>query len=112
MKKVIIAGLSALALTALATSCTSVTPGYGGGFLGIGSGACAAISNDGNVSGSKVGTAEAKFLFGAIPLSNDGDITLATAMKNGKITKINSIETKKVNFLNILVTKTTIVTGE
>lgn len=103
----------------MATACTTVTPGWGdskGALISIngktGSEFVGNLNENGTVASSKVGTASASFLFGAIPVSNGGDITLASAMQNGGITKVNTVETKTVNYLNIIVTKTTIVTGE
>lgn len=120
MKK-LIGTVAAAAVVLMASSCTTVTPGWGdsNGFTLIsfggktGSEFVANLTENGAaISSTKIGEASSSFLFGAIPLTNGGDITLATAMKNGEITKVNTVETKTVNYLNIIIKKTTIVSGE
>lgn len=59
----------------------------------------------------KIGKAGSTFLFGFIALSNGGDITVAKAMQNGGIKKINTVETK-TTYYPFVFTRTTIVTGE
>ncbi|MCR4734370.1 MAG: TRL-like family protein [Treponema sp.] len=100
MKKVILSILAAFAVTAIATSCTTISPGYGFGSQAVVPG----------VAMKKTGEASGKFLFGMLPLPS-ADTSIATAAKNGGITKIATIDTK-VYRLGPLVTKTTIVTGE
>lgn len=98
MKKVIVSTLAALALTVAATSCTTVEP----------------VCATGNAVGSKVGEAETFYLFGALPLpfdqTDNGGIKAACA--NGKITKVSTVDIKTFNLLNLIVKKTTVVTGE
>ena len=101
MKKIILSLLAALAVSVIATSCTTITPGYGFGTSAVYAGA----------SMKKTGEASGQFLFGWIPMTS-ADISVSTAAKNGGITKIATVDTKTYNLLNILVTKTTIVTGE
>ena len=60
-------------------------------------------------AGTKVGTAKATMVLG---LYFDQDASVATAAKNGGITKISTIDVKQKNVLNIIVTYETIVTGE
>lgn len=110
-----------VALAALAfTSCTTVTPGWGNvnNFSGLDDvlnnvRGDKYISNIGNesVSSEKIGKAGSTFLFGFIALSNGGDITVAKAMQNGGIKKINTVETK-TTYYPFIFTRTTIVTGE
>jgi hypothetical protein len=63
-----------------------------------------------NPIGSKVGTAKATGYFGI--LFFDQDASIQTAAKNGKITKISTVDIKSTSVLNIIVTYETIVTGE
>jgi len=121
MKKVM-GVIAAAAVALMATACTSVTPGWGDcsktALINLGSTSCGSeyvsnlTENGAAISSTKIGTSSATFLFGAIPLTNNGDITLSSAMKNGEITKVNTVETKKTNYFNIVVVKTTIVSGE
>lgn len=98
MKKVIVSTLAALALAVAATSCTTVEP----------------VCATGNTVGSKVGEATTFYLGGMLPLpfdqSENGGIKAAAAA--GKITKISTVDVKTYNLLNLIVKKTTIVTGE
>ena len=103
MKKLLTSILAAVALCFAATSCVTVTPGYG--VLGTG-----AVTP--GVSMKKKGEASARFLFGAIPMGN-ADYSVSKAAENGGIKKIATVDTKTVVFDGIIfVTKTTIVTGE
>lgn len=112
---------SMVALAALAfTSCTTVTPGWGNvnNFSGLDDvlnnvRGDKYISNIGNesVSSEKIGKAGSVFVFGLIPVSHGGDITVAKAMKNGDIKKINTVETI-TTYYPFVFTRTTIVTGE
>lgn len=101
MKKIVTVIIAALALSFFASGCTTISPGYG--FAGN-----AVISA---AEMEKTGESSATFLFGGIPLG-DGDMSLATAMKNGDISKIATVDTKTFSVLGIIVTKTTIVTGK
>jgi len=117
MKK-IFAIAASVALALATTGCMTVTPGWGnGGILGSlgGQGSRYVSSLNENTTAiacEKQGESTAQFLFGAIPLTHMGDITVATAAKNGGIKKIATIETKKTSILGIIVTYTTVVTGE
>ena len=91
----------ALFIAAVITSCTSVTPGYG-----IGSDAIVP-----DVAMEKTGEASGTFLFGCIPLPY-ADISLATAAANGDIKRIATVDTRTYSILGVIVTKTTIVTGD
>ena len=62
-----------------------------------------------NPIGDKVGQATATGYFG---LFFDADASIRTAAKNGGITKISTVDIKTTNALNIIITYTTIVTGE
>lgn len=63
-----------------------------------------------NPVGSKVGTAKATGFLGI--LFFDQDASIATAAKNGGISKISTVDIKHTNLLNLIVTYETIVTGE
>ena len=95
MKK-IFALIAAVVLAALAvTGCTSVAP------------LCATS----NAVGSKVGTTTSTWILGIpIPLSNDNGIQ--TAAKNGKISKISTVDVKVYYVGGFYVKLTTVVTGE
>lgn len=94
MKKLVVSALAAIALAAVATSCTTVNPGIVG-----------------NASIAKHGESTGLFLFRYIPLPS-ADISIETAAKNGGITKVATVDYKEHSILGIIVTKTTIVTGE
>ena len=105
MKKLhssLVAALLALGISAVATGCTTIAPGYG-----IGS---SAVISDATME--KTGAASATFLFGVIPLG-EADCSLATAASNGGITKVATVDTMThYSVLGIVVTRTTLVTGE
>ena len=105
MKKLLILLLSTLFICGIATlsiGCTTIQPGSGIGSNVVISGALM----------EKTGEAEAAFLFGLIPLG-DCDCSLASAASDGGITKIATVDTRwHASFLGIVVTRTTIVTGE
>lgn len=101
MKKLVVSALAAIALAAVATSCTTVKPGYGFGGTPVYTGS----------SIQKTGEATGMLLFGHLPLL-DADYSVSTAAKNGGITKVHTIDTKTYSILHIVVWKTTIVTGE
>ena len=64
-----------------------------------------------NELGSKVCEANAKFLFGVLPLSFNMDLGIQKAAQNGGITKISTVDVKaKQGFL--VTTVLTVVTGE
>ena len=64
----------------------------------------------GSASIQKVGTAEGKLILG---LFGDVDAGIATAAKNGGITKIASVDVKVQNMMmGLVITYTTTVTGE
>lgn len=101
MKKLIISVVVASVFALMLTSCASVAPGYG--LLGTG----AVVPG---VSMEKKGEATADFLLGFIPLKG-ADCSVSKAAENGGITKIATIDSKKVNSI-FVIKKTTIVTGE
>lgn len=68
------------------------------------------VNATGNPVGNKVGQATATGYLGV--LFFDADASIRTAAKNGGITKISTVDIKSTNFLNIITTYTTIVTGE
>lgn len=98
MKKVIISTLAAAALALAATSCVTVDP----------------VGATGNPVGSKEGRAETMYLFGMLPVPLDSSANggVKAAAANGGITKISTIDVETNNLLNLIVKKTTIVTGE
>lgn len=63
-----------------------------------------------NTVGSKVGRAKATGYLGVLFFNQDASIQKAA--KNGKITKISTVDIRSTNILNIVVTYETIVTGE
>jgi len=68
------------------------------------------VSATGNDLGSKVGTASGTcFLY---QLCFGADASVATAAKNGGITKISTVDLTTKNVLGIIVTYTCTVTGE
>ena len=94
MKKIAIAALAALALAT--TACTTIVPVH---------------SDAGASTNAKVGEASGNFLFGYLPLTS-ADISIATAAKNGGVTRIATVDSKTYSLLGIWVVRTTIVTGE
>lgn len=98
MKKVIVSTLAAAVLALAATSCVTTDP-------------CSATAN---TIGSKVGEATTTYLFGALPFPfNQGENGgIAAAAKAGEITKVSTVDVKTFNLLNLIVKKTTVVTGE
>jgi hypothetical protein len=64
-----------------------------------------------NTVGSKVGEASGQLLLGGA-FGGDADYSLQTAAKNGGITKVATVDMRVKNVLGIIVTYTTIVTGE
>ena len=65
-----------------------------------------------NKVGSKVGEASAQFLFGYLPLG-DGDFSLKTAASKAGITEIGTVDYRvEWPLVPIIITLTTVVTGE
>ena len=95
MKKMM-AALAAIALAAIMAGCTTVSP----------------IGATGNSLGSKVGEASTTFICRAIPIPLTSDGGIAKAAKNGKITKISTVDQKVYDILGIYTFVTTVVTGE
>lgn len=62
-----------------------------------------------NPIGSKVGTARA---FNVGGLWTEGDYSIRTAAKNGKITKISTVDIQKSQYCGFIYIFETIVTGE
>jgi hypothetical protein len=91
MKKVILFSFVALAMT----SCAITLP-------------VAATSNSVK-DADKTGISKATMLFGVLPLG--GDASVISAARNGGIDKIATVDMTTTNFLNILVTYETKVTG-
>ena len=85
-----------LAIGFLFTACTTISPSYG-------------IATD--ARSEKRGEASGTFLFGIIPFPS-ADISVATAAENGGIKRIATLDTKTTSIFGIIVTKTTIVTGD
>ncbi len=63
-----------------------------------------------NAVGSKVGKASATVYLNV--LAFDQDASIRTAAKNGGISKISTVDVKFSNFLGLIQTYETIVTGE
>ena len=101
MKKALSAVLASLALAVMAASCTTVAPGYGLAGQAVVPGATI----------SKTGEASGGYLFGFLPVMS-ADNSVSAAARNGGITKIATVDSKKVSYLGIWVVRTTIVTGE
>jgi hypothetical protein len=92
MKKVFLSISAAL----LIMSCSITTP-------------VAATSNE---VGSKVGISKTNGLFDFF-FFDGGDASIATAAKNGKISKISTVDfRKKIKFFGIIVSHETMITGE
>lgn len=83
-----------LAVVAMMSSCSLTLP----------------VTATSNPVGNKVGTATATGFLGI--LFFNADASIRTAAKNGGITKISTVDIKKGNVLNLIVTYETIVTGE
>jgi len=94
MKKVIVS-LAAVAMAVAAMSCTTISPRM--------------VTS--NTVGSKTGQASGMLLFGVLPLTS-ADWSLSTACRSAGITKVATVDTKVNSILGIIVTNTTIVTGE
>lgn len=62
-----------------------------------------------NAMGSKVGTAQAKNILGAVAI---GDASVETAAKSAGITRISHVDNKKTSILGIYSTYTVYVYGE
>ena len=101
MKKLFFALLSAFVVSIFSVACTTIQPGYGFGSNAVISGA----------NMEKTGKASGIFLFGIVPFPR-ADVSMSTAAENGGITKIATIDTKTTSFLGLIVSRTTIVTGE
>lgn len=82
-----------LAVVAMMSSCALTLP----------------VAATSNPVGNKVGEAKAT---GFLGLFFNADASIRTAAKNGGITKISTVDIKQGNILNLIVTYTTIVTGE
>jgi hypothetical protein len=68
------------------------------------------ITATGNPMGPKVGKASDKIYFGLFGDASDANIPAAA--RNGKITKISTVDVQVENFLHIVQTVTCVVTGE
>ncbi|MBK9285863.1 MAG: hypothetical protein IPM51_16330 [Sphingobacteriaceae bacterium] len=62
-----------------------------------------------NTLGKKVGEAKATIVFGLV---FGGDYSVQTAMKNGGLTKCSTVDVKTINYLNAVIIKKCIVTGD
>ncbi|WP_154859425.1 TRL-like family protein [Cyclobacterium xiamenense] len=85
---------ASLAIVAMMSSCSLTLP----------------VTATSNPIGEKVGTAKATGYLGA--LFFDADASIRTAAKNGGISEISTVDIKKGNLLNLIVTYETIVTGK
>ena len=106
MKK-LVKTLCAVAIAVSLTSCGVIGTVAGNGMIYTDMTQGEAVT--GNTLGSKVGTAEAKNLLGAVVI---GDASIQTAAKSAGIKKISHVDSKKTTILGIYTTHTTIVYGE
>ena len=83
-----------LTLAAMVSSCALTLP----------------VNATSNPVGSKVGTAKATGFLGV--LFFDQDASIQSAAKQGRITRISTVDIKQTSILGIVVTFETIVTGE
>ncbi len=90
MKNLLIAGIMAFALT----SCVISMP--------------TAVTSNWDGESSKEGTASATFLFGAIPIGFDIDISTEAAARNGGIREIHSVNTTYKNYFIVSFVETTV----
>lgn len=86
--------ISILSLFAILASCSITLP----------------ISASSNPLGTKRGQSTGTCYLGA--LCFDVDASIQTAAKNAGITKISTVDLKTTNMLGIIITYTTVVTGE
>lgn len=95
MKKIKLTTISMFAIAAtILSSCSITLP----------------VTATSNTVGSKVGRSTATGYLGIIFL--DADASIRSAAKQGGITKISTVDIKASNFLNIITSYETIVTGE
>jgi len=92
MKKILFGSVLAIALTL--ASCATTLP----------------LTATSNPLGSKIGEASVSYLFGFIPLGT-ADLGIYTAAKNGGITKISTVDVKKIP-AGLFTTYSTVVSGE
>ena len=108
MKKLSVSVLVASVALMLFTGCAGITPITGG----AGGMVYTSVENGvsvGSAGGSdKVGTSEST----AIICIATGDSSIATAMKNGGITKIHHVDCKITSVLGLYAKYTTVVYGE
>lgn len=86
--------LALITIGALLTSCSITLP----------------VAASSNPLGSKRGQSTGTCYLGV--LCFDVDASIQTAAKNAGITKISTVDLKTTNVLNIIITYTTVVTGE
>ena len=86
--------LALITIGALLTSCSITLP----------------VAASSNPLGSKSGQSPGTCYLGV--LCFDVDASIQTAAKNAGITKISTVDLKTTNVLNIIITYTTVVTGE
>lgn len=86
--------VAVLSLGAMLTSCSLTLP----------------VNATSNEVGAKVGTAKATGYLGFLFI--DADASIQSAAKNGGISKISTVDVKMSNFLGLVVSYETIVTGE
>lgn len=86
-------------------SCITTQAGVGGLYTDVKQGEMATS----NIRGSKVGTSKANSYLGLIAV---GDASVDTAAKNGGITRISHVDSRKKSILGIVTSTTTIVYGE
>ncbi|MEN9579488.1 MAG: hypothetical protein RJA70_2497 [Pseudomonadota bacterium] len=96
-----------LVVSSLAASCAmSASSPVSGTFVTAAKGATAVTSN---VGSSKEGRSCASSILGAVGI---GDASIASAAKEGGITKISTVDSDNFSVLGIYATNCTIVTGE
>lgn len=95
------------AVASIMASCAAMSASPVSGYLY--SDVSAPLTATSNNVGSKVGTAEAKSILGAIGI---GDASIEAAAKKAGITKISHVDYKSTNILGIYATYTVMVYGE
>jgi len=94
MRKSILAIVVTILSLSVLTSCSITLP----------------VAATSNPVGSKVGQQSAGIFFAVLCFG--GDASIKTAAKNGGITKISTVDIKRLNVLGVYQQVTTIVTGE
>lgn len=105
MKKLALALAAGACVVSLSGCAMTTTPAMGGLYTNT----VAPVTATASEAGSKTGEATVSSILGIIAT---GDASIATAAKNGGITKIKTVDYKSFNILGIYATYTVVVTGE